>query len=84
MRTICLSLLVIGTAVSYLGLTWLAARTGRKTAGPGAPLSGLALAFLVAVRLGRPMIERLRRAGVGEHAALSDSAEVAKMYAKGS
>jgi phospho-N-acetylmuramoyl-pentapeptide-transferase len=41
-----------------------------------------ALAFLVAVRLGRPLIERLRRAGVGEHAALSDSAEVAKMYAE--
>ncbi|MAW59612.1 MAG: phospho-N-acetylmuramoyl-pentapeptide-transferase [Planctomycetes bacterium] len=40
-----------------------------------------ALAFLVAVRLGKPMIAKLRRAGVGEHAALSDSAEVAKMYA---
>ena len=40
-----------------------------------------ALAFIVAVRLGKPMIEKLRRAGVGEHAALSDSAEVAKMYA---
>lgn len=39
------------------------------------------LAFVVAVRLGRPMIERLRRAGVAENAALSDSAEVARMYA---
>jgi len=38
-------------------------------------------AFLLALRLGKPMIQRLRMAGVGEHAALSDSAEVAKMYA---
>lgn len=40
-----------------------------------------AMAFLVALKLGGPMIARLRRVGVGEHASLSDSAEVSKMYA---
>ncbi len=47
-----LGLLVIGTAVSYLGLTWVAGRTARKTGVRGAPLSGLALAFMVAIGIG--------------------------------
>jgi phospho-N-acetylmuramoyl-pentapeptide-transferase len=38
------------------------------------------LAFVVAVRMGRPMIERLKAAGVAENAALSDSREVSQMY----
>ena len=45
-------LLVLGTAVSYLGLAWFAGRTSRRATGGAAPLSGLALAALVAVGIG--------------------------------
>jgi phospho-N-acetylmuramoyl-pentapeptide-transferase len=40
-----------------------------------------ALSFAMALKLGKPMIRRLREAGVAEASALSDSAEVSKMYA---
>ena len=36
----------------------------------------------MAIRLGQPMIQRLRAAGVAERSSVSDSAEVAKMYAE--
>lgn len=46
-------LLVLGTAASYLGLSWFAGRASRRAGGErGAPLSGLALAVLVAVGIG--------------------------------
>ncbi len=40
-----------------------------------------ALSFAMALKLGKPMIRRLRQAGVAEDSARSDSAEVSKMYA---
>jgi ZIP family zinc transporter len=47
-------LVLLGVAVSYLGLTWVAHRLsrGRPAAERGAPLAGIALATMVAIGIG--------------------------------
>ena len=45
-------LVLLGVALSYLGLTVLAQRFGRRQTGRGAPLGGIALATLVAIGIG--------------------------------
>ena len=47
-------LVLMGVAVSYLGLTWVAQRLARRgpVAESGAPLAGLALATMVAIGIG--------------------------------
>lgn len=47
-------LVILGVAISYLGLTWVAQRLSRRDAGgvAGAPLAGVALATMVAVGIG--------------------------------
>jgi zinc transporter, ZIP family len=45
-------LVVLGLAGSYLGLTFVSSRLGRRERGSGAALGGLALATLVAVGIG--------------------------------
>ncbi len=47
-------LVLVGVAVSYLGLTWIAHRLSRRGPGAhgGAPLAGMALATMIAIGIG--------------------------------